>query len=282
MTNFPYFRFALLFLFVWVSIHVYAQKPTPRNYVVLLDLSDRLLAPGQAGRDQALILDMFQRFEQDVRRNLIINSRDCFQVVIAPQQGAPYEATQQMAGLFLTMEGPIQTKRQRLDAFKAELPKRLRTLYGLATGGKNKPSDYRGCDIWQYFNEQLPTDLLPAHENTLLVLTDGYFDFEKNTHRKQQGNRYTDSQQLMPRLRGQANWQQVLQKPEFGLLPVPKQFPRVRVWVAEFHPKVDHLDELDILKAIWTKWLREMRIASVQCLARAPLPKVQEALRRLP
>jgi len=257
-----------------------SQKPTPQNYVVLLDLSDRLLASGQAGRDQALIMDMFNRFEQDVRRNMIINSRDCFRVVIAPQQGVSYDANLHMAKLFLTMDGPLTTKRQRLDAFKVAFPTRLKELYRLAMVGKTKTTDYRGCDIWQYFNEQLPTDLLPAHLNTLLVLTDGYFDFEKNSHRKQQGNRYSDSQQLMPRLRGQANWQDILKQPGFGLLPVPKQFPRMRVWVAEISPKVDHLDELDILKGIWQKWLGEMRIVSVHCLARAPLPKVQLALRQ--
>jgi hypothetical protein len=282
MTNFFYFRSVLVCCFLLMGFATMAQKPTPQNYVVLLDLSDRLLASGQAGRDRALILDLFGRFEQDVRRNMIINSRDCFRVVIAPQQGISYDANQYMAELFLNMDGPVQTKRQRLDAFKAALPTRLDALYRLATAGKSKTTDYRGCDIWQYFNEQLPTDLLPTHQNTLLVLTDGYFDFEKNAHRKQQGNRYSDSQQLMPRLRGRANWPEVLRQPGFGLLPVPKQFPRMRVWVAEFNPKVDHLDELDILKAIWQKWLAEMRIASVHCLARAPLPKVQDALRRIP
>lgn len=282
MTPFFYLRSFTVWLFVMLAGCAVAQKPAPHNYVVLLDLSDRLLAPGQAERDQALILDVFGRFEQAVRRNLIINSQDCFRVVLAPQVGTSYRPDQVMELLYLDMVGPIAGKRQRLDKFKAELSGRLTQLYQQATTGKSHSSDYPGCDIWQYFNEHLPSDLPATHKNMLVVLTDGYFDFEHNTHAKQKGNRSTDSHRLMASLRTAPDWQQLIRQPGTGLLPVAKQFASVQVWVAELHPKVDHLDELDILKGIWTKWLREMGITATTCLERGPISKVQASLRKIP
>ena len=55
--------------------------------------------------------------------------------------------------------------------------KNLSNLYQQAYLG-NKDSDYPGVDIWQYFNEQINTDLDSKYNNKILVLTDGYFDFE--------------------------------------------------------------------------------------------------------
>lgn len=281
MTPFSYFRPFIVLLFLLLAGSAIAQKPAPRNYVVMLDLSDRLLAAGQAERDQALILDVFGRFEQAVRRNLIINSRDCFRVVLAPQAGAAYRADQAMADLYLDMEGPIAGKRQRLDAFRAALPKRLGQLYQQATAGKSRTSDFRGCDIWQYFNEHLSSDLRATHQNSLIILTDGYFDFEHNTHLKQKGIRSTDSHRLMASLRTTPDWQQLIRRPNTGLLPVAKRFAPVQVWVAELHPKVDHLDELDLLKAIWTKWLRDMGMSASTCIERGSLPKVRSTLKQI-
>lgn len=282
MTTFIYLRSCLLVTFLLLSLQSPAQPPRPRNYVVLLDLSDRLLAPDQARRDQALILTVFDRFEQAVRQNLIINSRDRFRVVIAPQAGTSYRPEQVMASLYLDMAGSIAQKRDRLDVFKRLLPGRLQQLYRQATTGKSRPADFRGCDIWQYFNEHLATDLSASHQNLLVVLTDGYFDFEHNSHVLQQGNRFTDSHRLMADLRNRPNWQQILRQPQAGLLPVDKRFAPVQVWVTELRPKVDHLHELDLLKGIWTKWLNDMHIRQVHCLAWGSLPVEQEALRNIP
>jgi hypothetical protein len=47
------------------------QKPV--NYMVLLDLSDRLLCPGQANRDIEIIKTVFDEYNTQVRRNLVIN-----------------------------------------------------------------------------------------------------------------------------------------------------------------------------------------------------------------
>ena len=53
-----------------------ATLPTPKNYVILLDLSDRLLQPNQAANDKAIIKTVFEAFDHTVRaKKMIFNSK---------------------------------------------------------------------------------------------------------------------------------------------------------------------------------------------------------------
>jgi len=256
MTNF--FRF--LILFVLLSATVLANSPRPVNYVVLLDLSDRLLAPDQARRDAALVQAVFADFDRRVKKQLIINAKDRFRVVIAPQRGVGYQPDAYMESLYLDMSAlTMNVKRQRLDALRTELPRQLTRLYAEAMAGKRQPRDFAGSDLWQYANEQLPTDLDPAYDNVLVVLTDGYFDFENNRNALKQGNRATDSR-MLDRLRRDPNWPKTLDRPTEGLIPVQKPLPSLTVCVAEIRPKYPNLTEADLLTALWTKWLRESKV----------------------
>lgn len=254
-------------------------KPArPVNYVVLLDLSDRLLAPDQARRDAALIQAVFTRFEQGVRAQFIINAHDRFRVVIAPQRGIRYQTEPYMDALYLDLNSTdMGHKRQRLDALRADLPRQLSQLYAVATTGKKQARDFAGCDLWQYANEQLPTDLDPAYDNVLVVMTDGYFDFEHNTHALHEGNRATDAR-VTDRLRRDANWRQTLARPTEGLVPIRKKLPNLSVLVAEIKPKYDSLQEADLLMAVWQKWLTEMHVQKATCQLRGSGPKALSAL----
>ncbi|GAB4017546.1 hypothetical protein GCM10028773_14320 [Spirosoma koreense] len=239
----------------------------------MLDLSDRLLIAGQPQRDMALIQTAFNQFEQRVRQQLIINSADRFRVVIAPQRNVTYDAEEFMNGLYLDMSRlKLAEKRKQLDAIHKALPGQLTKLYAQATAGRSKTRDFAGCDLWQYANEQLPTDLDPAYDNCLLVLTDGYFDFEHNTHGLTQGNRATDAR-VLDRLRKDPTWRQTLTLPTEGLLPITKPLPNLSVCVAEIQPKYDRLEETELLVAVWQKWLQEMRVKRRQCQLRSSLPK---------
>src|SRR5688572_7364127 len=58
------------------------------NYIILLDLSDRLIVQdNQPERDKQLIRSLYSLFEEKVKRDLYIKSRDEIKVVIAPQIG---------------------------------------------------------------------------------------------------------------------------------------------------------------------------------------------------
>ena len=59
------------------------------NYIVLLDLSDRLIVQDdQPERDKKIIRQLYSLFEEKVKRELYIKSRDEIKVVIAPQRGS--------------------------------------------------------------------------------------------------------------------------------------------------------------------------------------------------
>ncbi|WP_019990116.1 hypothetical protein [Rudanella lutea] len=283
MTNFFY----CLLLSMVVSNATVAAIPAakqPTNYVVLLDLSDRLLAPKQAERDLAMVQAVFAEFDSRVRSQQIIFSKDCFRVVIAPQKGISYRPEAFMDALYLDMDAlTMADKRKRLDALRADLPRQLAALYRQALTGKRQAGrgtarDFAGCDLWQYANEQLPTDLRPHAQNVLVVLTDGYLDFERNTHGLTQGNRATDSR-MLDRLRRDPNWRQTLARPTEGLMPLTKNLPNLRVCVAEVRPKYDHLHEADLLTALWDKWLRESRAVRWAVQVQGSMPKSLAMLR---
>ena len=59
------------------------------NYIILLDLSDRLIVQqNQPERDKEIIRDLYALFEEKVKKGLYIKSGDQIKVVMAPQLGA--------------------------------------------------------------------------------------------------------------------------------------------------------------------------------------------------
>ncbi len=250
-----------------------SPKPVNSNYVVLLDMSDRLLLPGQANRDIKLICSAFVQFELIVRQHLVVNSADGFRVVAAPQAGMPAETSYFEDQLILDLKNlKASEKIDALDKFRQNLKPRLSQLYKMACEGRCKNADFAGADIWRYFNEQLASDLDPDAHNQLLVFTDGYFDFESYDRKKQSGNLYSTSI-FLSKLRGNKNWKKLIDSANYGIIPVEKQFAQLSVCVLEVNPKFDNLDEADMLQTIWAKWLASMNIRQTSLVLRGSLPK---------
>ncbi|MFC3809781.1 hypothetical protein [Lacihabitans lacunae] len=268
--NFIYKGTVVLFFLMLVNYVASAQAKPQNNYIVLLDLSDRLLTVGQSARDKALIQEVFKRFETDVRQKLIIHSKDCFKVVIGPQIGGVQ--TDRFENLLTINMGEIQlaNKRSQLDDFKAKLPARLDNLYSAALKGKSKSSQFKGTDLWKYFNDFLSTDISAKHQNKVIVISDGYFDFESNQPALVQGNRSTDTR-MLPRLRKDKNWEQTLQSANEGMLKVNKVFINTSVCLLELKPKYANLNEQDILIAIWKKWTKELALVKFDFAPHASL-----------
>lgn len=67
-------------------------KPTVStndNYVVVLDLSDRIIQqPDQVNIDTSAIRAVFEKFERSVQRNIVVKSKDKFSIRIIPQRGS--------------------------------------------------------------------------------------------------------------------------------------------------------------------------------------------------
>lgn len=279
MTTFFYFRNILfsLLLTLCATVWASAQKKEAHHYLVVLDLSDRLLASDQINRDKAIIEAIFGIFEQQVRKNMMIYSNDSFKVSLVPQEGGVDEHTY-TSGLYINMQKlSLPERRTRLEQFRKELPQRLQQLYKAATTGKTLSQHFRGADIWRYFNDNLAQDTRQNCQNYLYILTDGYFDFESNRFVGQQGNRRTDSQ-MITRLRKSSNWRTQLAQSSEGLIPIKKSFPPIVVQVFEIQPKSKVLDEQDLLIALWKKWLSETKLSLRQIQPRGNIDKITELL----
>jgi len=230
-------------------------NPAPQNYIVLLDLSDRLVHPQVSVTDQEMILNIAERFRMNVRQNLTIRSADKFKVRVIPQKGAAIDINTYENQMSLDMsQTDIALKNARLVKFVNGLPGLLKGLYDESVLHKNKTSDFFGCDIWKYFHEQLRLDLEKGYHNHVIVLTDGYFDFENSSHAISNGQRFTSSD-FYAMLTG-AEWKTTAIEKDYGLLPVLLETP-FRCIVCGLNPKKEQLTELEKLGYFWTKWMAE-------------------------
>lgn len=257
-------------------VEIKEQKPI--NYMVLLDLSDRLVCPGQENRDIEIIKTVFEEYNSQVRRNLVINSHDKFQVIIAPQKGIKYNAVDFENTLFIDMESLNSgAKINTLVEFGKNLSSRLKELYSVAILG-NKTTDYPGAGIWQYFNENLESLTEEKYENYLVVITDGYFDLEDYRSQLPAENRFPTTS-FLSSARDNIRWKEILEEKNMGLLPVKKEFKNLKVIVSEINPKYDFQYESDMLIYVWTKWCKEMNVADLKVITKTSLPQAITLLR---
>jgi hypothetical protein len=233
-------------------------NPSNDNYVVILDLSDRLIHNNQqVDFDTSAISAVFQKFEKSIQRNLVVKSIDKFSIRIIPQANSKIDINNLQNSLSIDLSKfNASQKLKALNDFKFNFSKSLSKLYQQAFLG-SKDSDYPGVDIWQYFNEQINTDLDSRYNNKILVLTDGYFDFEDHAHGIRKGNTATITAPLLTKMR-QDNWQLISDSLKIGLVPV--LFNVKSKWViAGIQPKQQSQDLLEAKKLsyLWKKWLTQ-------------------------
>src|SRR6266850_1789539 len=156
------------------------KKNVPRikhNFIVLLDLSDRLIVQqNQPERDKQIIKSLYGLFEEKVRKDLYIKSRDEIKVVIAPQAGSRVKRDVFEDRLYINMQNLNNVARKaQEDQRRTKFFANLDTLYRRAVFSR-RPTDYNGADIWKYFHEDLKNDYSrdSLTKNYLFILTDGY------------------------------------------------------------------------------------------------------------
>lgn len=180
-----YLLWLSIFLLAMLSL-VACKLPSPpskhitrikHNYIVLVDLSDRLIVQrNQPERDKEIIKSLYALFEEKVRKDLYIKSRDEIKVVIAPQVGSGMKRDEFEDRLYINMKGLNNVVRKsQEDERREKFYSSLDALYKNAVFSK-RPTDYNGADIWQYFYEDLKNDYSrdSLTKNYLFILTDGY------------------------------------------------------------------------------------------------------------
>lgn len=223
---------------------------TKHNYIVLLDLSDRLvIQENQADRDKEIIKELFKLFEDRVKKNLYIKSRDEIKVVIAPQKGSLLKKEVYEDQLYVNMDNIKNIYRQpkekeRRDAFYAN----VNTLYEKAVFSKN-PESYHGADIWKYFYEDLRVDYAKdtLSENFLFILTDGY---------------------------------PIVGKTQVKLQEVKDKFPDLHILLVEAAPREKDM-EWDRVMAIWEEWFDKIGVKNYTLIKRGAMRKELEQIKEV-
>ncbi len=224
-----------------------AQMLTKHNYIVLLDLSDRLVVQqDQPQRDKQLIRHIYDEFEEKVRNSLYIKSRDELKVVVAPQRGAHLRTDVFEDRLYINMDDIQMINRKRgEDQRRENFMSNLDSLYNEAMYSKN-PKDYYGADIWKYFYEDLKVDYSTDTlvENYLFIITDGYPIVGKNQVKLQQ---------------------------------VKEQFPNLHIVLVEASPR-DKDMEWDRVMTVWEEWFNEINIQEYTLIKRGAISKEMEQI----
>ena len=249
---------------IFISNDLIAQADKPTNYLVVLDLSDRLLSQQQAEKDLKAISIVYQSFIKNIKQKNVINAKDRFKVKIVHQPGTSLNesAYQQFLELDLSTI-PAMNRIWAVTEFDQRIGAALRSLYKEAEMG-SKPTDYSGVDIWRFFNERLQLELRENMHNEVVILNDGYFDYESKTHPAiEKGNRSTNSS-FYRVIRGN-NWKSTMKKGDYGILKTLRDFQQfdAKIVIVGLNPKKNTLTELDMLKGIWSKWLNEIGFADV-------------------
>lgn len=226
------------------------------NYVVIIDLSDRIIQrQDQAEIDTIAIRALFEKFEKSVQQKLTVKSADKFSLRIIPQQKSSLPISFFENNLSIDMgKYSAAEKLNKLIAFKSNFSNQLKTLYSQAFLG-NKSSDFSGVDIWQYFNDQINSDLDSEYNNQVLIITDGYFDFQDKQHGITEKQYATTTSPLLSKMSG-VQWKAKADSLDLGLIPVKLNIPAT--WqVCGIQSKSGDKDLLEAKKLsyIWKKWL---------------------------
>lgn len=226
------------------------------NYVVIIDLSDRIIQrQDQVEIDTTAVKAIFKKFEESVQQNLTVKSSDKFSLRIIPQTRSSLPVGFFENSLSIDMgKFSAAEKLKNLNVFKSNFSNHLKSLYQQAFLG-NENSDFAGVDIWKYFNDQVNSDLDSGYNNQVLIITDGYFDFQDKQHGITDNNHSTTTAPLMSKMSG-VQWQAKADTLDLGLIPVKLTIPAT--WqVCGIQSKIGDKDLLEAKKLsyIWNKWL---------------------------
>ena len=233
----------------------------PVNYTVLLDLSDRILVPQQLDKDFALIETTFKSFEKQARQNLVISSKDRFSIKIIPQKNSPLNVNhyEDLLQLYLD-ETEVAIKNKSLVSLSKTLPKILENLKKEALYGSTS-NTYFGVDIWAYLHDNGMGLSKSGYENKIIILTDGYFDFESQAHVIQDKNQYTSTRFLNDLTT--SNWKLISESQQYGLLPI--QLDKNTKWIVAGISGKKSTDILQTEKItyFWEKWLKQSGVKRI-------------------
>lgn len=255
-----------------------SSLPPRDNYIVLLDLGDRVVYNNetQVPKDIELVKSIYSIFTarltaKDTSRHYY-SQRDKLKLLGAPNWV--------YANLDLAAEPPGK-RALATDKMEETLGFILPDIYkGVITGTTG--TTYNGASIWNYFDEHLAGDLVKNGTNTLFILTDGYMSLRNTAERPAQKNRFASCAQIVNALKDAPDWQDQFTRGDYGLIPISKKMPaNLQVVVMQVSPRQGWPAEDSLLTKIWDKWFTEMGVSNYQLIKDDSTQKVKSRLAKL-
>jgi hypothetical protein len=260
--------------------------PPKDNYIVLLDLSDRILYNNQqqVSKDLNVIKSIYSVFKSKLGvkdpTHLYYTVNDKLKVLIAPQRTTPRNLYDLVGNLRIDLAAEKPDKKagaitETEKTFNSTLPE----IYKQAVIGNNSNA-YSGADIWKYFNEDLEDDLEKDSQNTLFIITDGYMDLEKTDERPAQNNRFASCSQIINNLKKYPDWEKKFEEGDYGILPIGKKFGNLKIVLLEVNPKQEWNGEYSLLTRIWGKWFTEMGVTNYRFIKEDNINEMRESMEK--
>ena len=234
------------------------------NIVVLLDLSNRIEKDKQSDKDLELIntiLNVFQNAQKEFGYQF---SKDKLSVKICKQKNNKVELNINAGDIIIDMDrqnsGNMNFPNfcKQKDAFNTS----INQLYDYAIENES----FYGADIWNFFNGEMTSLLKESNDkekfkNKVIILTDGYLNFESNIERKRPRGTYMRGYYKM---RNNKKWKEVFDDRDYKLNPHSHDYYDTEVMVLEVDPKKPtvYTNEFDILANYWETWFDDMGIKS--------------------
>lgn len=221
------------------------------NYIVVLDLSDRILVNGQTTRDKQVITSLYSLFLKKLKQEFFFNSTDKFKIVIPYQKDAiPNNKIAELENeLYINVETvPIKERKILKDSIDV-FANRLDLLYSEARISDN-PNDYKGADIFGYIKNDIMIDMAIGEnvKNFLFLVTDGYMYAEGKTN-------------------GLDDWEKA------------NDLSNVEVIMLELNPNQDKLNEQELMVDTWDNWFSKMNAKSTSYFTNSTaISKIEEQL----
>jgi hypothetical protein len=258
-----YLKYIALFIALFIiSCEIPSDEGniSKNNILIVLDLSDRLSKQidqePQVNRDKEIIQYIYKMFDAKVRDAAFVGSRDEIKVVLAPQKDSP-NGVADLNNLRVNME-KISIGERRNDSIpRKSFIFHLNELYKYAY--RPDLADYKGADIWQYFDEDAEGDLYKGDvakcdtvNNYVFVITDGYMAVD--------GKQGSDAK----------DWQ----------ICTKKMPTNTKIMLLELTPTAND-GEYDRLKGLWTRWFQNMGVQQIEVLKRDPMSKIKERIAKM-
>lgn len=249
-----------------------AEAERQLNVTLLLDLSDRVdpgvspAVPSHRERDLAAVEAVVDAFVRDMRAKGAFEAEGRLRTIFSPPPADPAvnEIARSLA-VDLRGMGPAEKKAVH-DSLAARYLAGLGRIYDAVLSS----STYDGADLWRFFKDGHAANYAvaddPAFRNVLVVLTDGYAYHAQSTDREGNRTAYVTGPLLDREGLRRSGWRERFESGDYGLIDPGVALPDLEVLVLEVDPAEGHPNDLDVLRAYWSKWLDEMGVARYEVL----------------